>query len=208
MYKNGCFSVTHSCSVWPNWAIFRHFGNKFSSKGSPNIWQLLGYFEKMHFLSKDNYGYYFVNFWGILGYFLFQHLVTLFLLYLSHCTFLSQHFSLLLVYRCQHNHMQTPPNVPVDTNMLHTYAPPYIPFFSYIPIGRQIGWHLKCLIAQVSISTTHVCTLCDLEYTVFSLNTERTLSLQHKNIIQRLFLCFLISLLLAYLSIMLGWQAF
>ena len=37
---------------------------------------LLGYFERHHFLSKNYCGYFLGNFWKYLGYFVFRHLVT------------------------------------------------------------------------------------------------------------------------------------
>ena len=37
--------LPYAYPVWPDWAIFKGLGNKFSYKSSPNIRNILGSFE-------------------------------------------------------------------------------------------------------------------------------------------------------------------
>ena len=65
-------SIRQFKSVWPDWVIFKRFGDKFSFISSLNNPWLLGYFEKHHFLDKNFCGYFLGSFKKHLGYFYFN----------------------------------------------------------------------------------------------------------------------------------------
>ena len=73
----GC---TQCCQIG---LFFIVLGNKFSSKSSPNIRELLGYFEKCRFKIKNCCGYYLGilgNFWATFYYFVWSHWLYCYLL--------------------------------------------------------------------------------------------------------------------------------
>ena len=54
-----------SHAVWPDWASFGSYLQKFSYKTSPNIWQLFGLFLSMSLFKKKCYFYTLCIFWKI-----------------------------------------------------------------------------------------------------------------------------------------------
>ena len=66
-------------TVWPDWAILKGLGDKFSCNNSPNILKLFGPFEKCHYLNIICCGYFLGFSWENFGYFIFLHLVTLYI---------------------------------------------------------------------------------------------------------------------------------